>query len=275
MSKLLSANFMRLKKDKFFWIGIIFMFAAGVLYPTMIYRDVQKTGIINTVDDAFCGCTLFIGVVMAVFCSLFIGTEYSDGTIRNKIAIGHTRTALYLSNAIVSATVSIFMCAAFFIPYLCIGIPLLGFFEMNTKLVFLFGLVSFLLAIAFSSIFTLIAMLNHNKPIAAIICILLAFLFLIAGIQINGMLSQPKTIIGYTTSEDGQGEYIELENPKYLEGSEREVVQFLYDFIPGGQVAQCMSMEAVNIEQLPIYSLLMVVVSTGVGLIFFKKKDLK
>ena len=76
MSKLLSANFMRLKKDKFFWIGIIFMFAAGVLYPTMIYRDVQKTGIINTVDDAFCGCTLFIGVVMAVFCSLFIGTEY-------------------------------------------------------------------------------------------------------------------------------------------------------------------------------------------------------
>lgn len=114
MSKLLSANFMRLKKDKFFWIGIIFMFAAGVLYPTMIYRDVQKTGIINTVDDAFCGCTLFIGVVMAVFCSLFIGTEYSDGTIRNKITIGHTRTALYLSNAIVSATVSIFMCAAFF-----------------------------------------------------------------------------------------------------------------------------------------------------------------
>ena len=78
MSKLLSANFMRLKKDKFFWIGIIFMFAAGVLYPTMIYRDVQKTGIINTVDDAFCGCTLFIGVVMAVFCSLFIGTEYSE-----------------------------------------------------------------------------------------------------------------------------------------------------------------------------------------------------
>lgn len=53
MSKLLSANFMRLKKDKFFWIGIIFMFAAGVLYPTMIYRDVQKTGIINTVMMPF------------------------------------------------------------------------------------------------------------------------------------------------------------------------------------------------------------------------------
>ena len=36
MSKLLSANLMRLKKDKVFWIAFGFMFAAGIIFPVMI-----------------------------------------------------------------------------------------------------------------------------------------------------------------------------------------------------------------------------------------------
>lgn len=275
MSKLLSANFMRLKKDKFFWIGMIFMLASGILYPIMIYRDMKQTGTINTIDNAFCGCSLFIGIIMAIFCSLFIGTEYSDGTIRNKIVIGHTRISLYLANFITSAIISIAMCTMFFFPYLCIGIPLLGFFEMDIRLVFLFGFVVFMLAITFSSIFTLISMLNHNKAITATICILLAFLLLFAGVQMNTMLSQPETILGYTISENGQGEYKELQNPKYLDGNERKIVQFFYDFTPGGQVAQCITLEAVHIELLPLYSLSSMILTTGAGLILFKKKDLK
>ena len=115
MSKLLSANFMRLKKDKFFWIGIIFMFAAGVLYPTMIYRDVQKTGIINTVDDAFCGCTLFIGVVMAVFCSLFIGTEYSDWNNSEQDCYwAYTNCSLHYQTLLFPLTVSSFYVCSIF-----------------------------------------------------------------------------------------------------------------------------------------------------------------
>ena len=176
MSKLLSAGFIRLRKDKIFWIALIFMFGAGVFFPVMRYIDMQKSGYINNIDNGFFACALFIGVVMAVFCSLFIGTEYSDGTIRNKVVIGQKRTSIYLSNLIICALVSVVMCAAFFIAYLCIGIPLLGFFEMDIKQVLLFTLAVFVLAIAFASIFTLISMLNHNKAITAVVCILLAFL---------------------------------------------------------------------------------------------------
>lgn len=274
MCKLLSANFMRLKKDKFFWIGMAFMFAAGVFFPVMRYADMKQTGTINNIDNGFFGCALFIGIIMAVFCSLFIGTEYSDGTMRNKIVIGHKRASIYLANFITSAIVSIAMSIMFFLPYLCIGVPMLGFFEMDIKLVLLFSLAALMLAVAFSSIFTLVSMLSHNKAITAIICILLAFLLLFAGAWMNEMLSEPKTNMGLVMTETGQ-EYKELPNPKYLDDKGRNAVQFFYDFIPGGQELQCMSLDAVNIERLPLYSLIIVILTTGAGVIFYKKKGLK
>ncbi len=274
MRKLLSANFMRLKKDKFIWIGMAFMFAAGIFFPIMRYMDMKQTGSINHIDNGFLGCTLFIGIIMAVFCSLFIGTEYSDGTMRNKIVIGHKRTSLYFANLITSAIVSIAMCMMFFLPYLCIGVPLLGFFKMDMKLVLLFSFTALVLAVAFSSIFTFVSMLNHNKAITAILCILLAFLLLFAGAWMKGNLDEPKTIWSIITSETGQ-EYKEIPNPRYLADKERNVVQFFYDFIPGGQVIQCMTLEAIHIERLPIYSLIIAILTTGAGVISFKKKDLK
>ena len=274
MSKLLSAGFIRLRKDKIFWIALIFMLGAGVFFPVMRYIDMQKSGYINNIDNGFFACALFIGVVMAVFCSLFIGTEYSDGTIRNKVVIGQKRTSIYLSNLIICALVSVVMCAAFFIAYLCIGIPLLGFFEMDIKQVLLFTLAVFVLAIAFASIFTLISMLNHNKAITAVVCILLAFLLLFAGAQFNKMLNEPETNMGLMMTDNGQ-EYQEIPNPNYLEGGERKVVQFLYDFVPGGQALQCVSLEANNITVLPAYSLIIIVLTTGFGVFFFKKKELK
>lgn len=274
MSKLLSAGFIRLRKDKIFWIALIFMFGAGVFFPVMRYMDMQQSGYINNIDNGFFACALFIGIVMAVFCSLFIGTEYSDGTIRNKVVIGQKRTSIYLSNLIICAIVSIVMCAAFLIAYLCVGIPLLGFFEMGIKLVSLFTLAVFVLSIAFASIFTLISMLNHNKAITAVVCILLAFLLLFAGAQLYKMLNEPETNMGLITTENGQ-EYQEIPNPNYLEDGKREVVQFLYDFVPGGQALQCVSLEANNIVVLPVYSLIIIILTTGIGMFFFRKKELK
>lgn len=274
MNKLLSANFMRLKKDTSFWIGMMFMLAAGVFFPVMRYMDGKQTGTLHPIDNGFFGCSLFIGVVMAVFCSLFIGTEYSDGVIRNKIVAGHKRASLYLANFITCAIVSVAMCGAFFLPYLCIGLPLLGFFEMDIKRVLLFALAVLLLAIALSSIFTLISMLNPHKALAAILCVLLAFLLLAVGAQMNRMLSEPETNKGLVMTGNGQA-YEDIPNPKYLDEGERTMVQFFYDVVPGGQVIQCMSLEAVNIARLPLYSLLLVVLTTGAGVMFFKRKDLK
>ena len=274
MSKLLSAGFIRLRKDKIFLVALIFMFGAGVFFPVMRYMDMQQSGYIKNIDNGFFACTPFIGIVMAVFCSLFIGTEYSDGTIRNKVIIGQKRTSIYLSDLTICAIVSVIMCTAFFIAYLCVGIPLLGFFEMEIKLVLLYALAVFVLSVAFASIFTLISMLSHNKAITAVVSILLAFLLLLAGAQLNRMLNEPEINMGLTMIENGP-EYEGIPNPKYLDDGERKVVQFIYDFIPGGQVVQCISLGANNVAVLPVYSLIIIILTTGIGMFFFRKKELK
>ena len=275
MSKLLSANFMRIKKNRTFWSGVIFMFGLGIIMPVKRYVDMVQTRWVNNLDDGFYACAVLIAIVMAVFCSMFIGTEYSDGTIRNKIIVGQKRAAIYLANAVTSSLVSIIMCIAFVVPYLCLGIPLLGFFTADIKMILLVGIAVLFLAAAFSSVFTLITMLCRSKAAAAVACLLLAFGLIITGAVLNEMLNAPKMVTGYTMSIDGTLVDMEEPNPKYLEGVKREIVQTIYDMLPGGQAVQCMTLTAVNLPRLPMYSTGIILLTVGIGAVLFRKKDLK
>ena len=117
-------------------------------------------------------------------------------------------------------------------------------------------------------------MLNQNKAITAVICILMAFSLLFIGAQLNKSLNEPETNTGMAMTENGM-ETQELPNPKYLDEDARKVVQFFYDLLPGGQAIQCTSGEVVNLTLLPVYSLLIIVLTSGVGLCLFKRKELK
>lgn len=278
MSKLLSANIMRLWKEKVFWIVIAVVFTLGVAIPISIKITEIRLGVFNSIDPVFGQFAMFIGVVLAIFCSFFVGKEYSDGTIRNKIICGKKRVDIYFANFVTCTVVSLMLCAAFFLPYLGIGIPLIGSFNMEKEIVFWLFLTVIFLSIAFASIFNLISMLSTSKAVTATVCILLTFLFLYMGFQFRGMLNQPEIIDGTAYDENGVA-YKEVEdfpNPEYLQGNERQVVQFLFNLMPGGQVAQCVGRGTVgNLSQLPIYSLGVILITTGIGVFVFKKKDLK
>lgn len=274
MNRLFAANFFRLKKNGFFWIGVAFMGLTGVLFPVMRYLDMKETGGNNTLDEGFFSCAVFIGILSSIFISLFIGTEYGDGTIRNKIIVGQKRSSIYLANLLVCSLVGIAYCAIFFAVYLGVGIPLLGFFATRIQTVLLLVITVFLLSLAFSGLFTMIASLEQNKALTVLFCVLLAFLLLIAGTYINARLSEPETYPAVYMTEEGTTA-TDVENPNYLEGNERKIYQFFYNFLPGGQAIQCTSMEMSNPSLLWTYSLIILIVSTGVGLFFLQRKDLK
>lgn len=278
MSKLLSANIMRLWKEKVFWIVIAIVFALGAIIPISIKISEIRLGVYNSIDPVFGQFAIFIGVVLAIFCSFFVGKEYSDGTIRNKIICGKKRADIYLVNFLTCAMVGLMLCIAFFLPYLGIGIPLLGSFHMEKEMVFWLFLTVIALSIAFASIYNLIAMLSTSKAVTASVCILLIFFFLYIGFQLKGMLNQPEIIDGTAYDENGIAyqEVGDFPNPEYLQGWERQVVRFSCNLIPGGQVAQCVGRGTFgDLPQLPIYSLGVILVTTGIGVFVFGKKDLK
>ncbi|WP_167956175.1 ABC transporter permease subunit [Anaerosporobacter faecicola] len=276
MRKLLRANFARLKKSTVFWVCMIVMFLLGIVLPLVHYSDKIQSHYEVPLDNGFFSYAIFVVILASVFTSLYIGTEYSDGTIRNKIIIGQKRVKIYLSNLIICICAGVFFCIAHLIPYLCIGIPLLGFFESGILPILLFMFSILIMMTAFIALFTLLSMLVQSKAISAVICLLTTFCLLLFGSFIFARLSEPEYYEGYSYTQNGITTTQEQEkNSLYLEGTKREIFQFLLDFTPGGQVIQLSGMETGHPEVLICYSLILIITTTGIGIPVFQKKDLK
>ena len=80
MSKLLQAGFMRIRKNHIFIGGLIlsFLFIAGTLINQKI-ESIQY-GHSPRLDNFLFGGPIAVCIILSVLCSLFVGTEYSDGT---------------------------------------------------------------------------------------------------------------------------------------------------------------------------------------------------
>lgn len=277
MSKLISANFAKLFKDKIFWIGIGVMLAMGSFLTVMNYMQMKKYGFHTTIDDGFAIYIIYMGILLAAFCSLYVGTEYTDGTMRNKIVIGHKRFSIYLTNLIVCTVAGILMCLAYILSVIIIGTPLLGGFSLDIHVIVSIVLCSFVLSMAYTAIFTLVAMLNQSKAIVAVINILGIFILLFAAIYLSQKLSEPEIYEGYTYINEA-GEAVEeddVPNPGYITGTKREVYSFFLDFLPTGQALQLSSMSDEGLLVKVVYSFIIIILTTGGGIYFFRKKDLK
>ena len=271
---LLRANFSRLWRSASFWVTVGVMLAVSIVELAVSYQP-RLQGAEGILDNRYMIFALLSGVVLSAFCSLFIGAEYSDGAMRNKIAVGHSRAAVYISNLTVCAAAGVLACLGYILPMVVVGVPLLGPFTMSVRSLLWFTLCAFLMTAALCAIFTLVAMLNQNKAVVAIICIFLAYFLLFLGIYLNSRLTEQAMIPAREYIENGQIMVREaVPNPGYVQGTKRRIFEFLYD-LPGCQAVQLLATSEACPVRLPLVNLLAVAASTGVGLAFFRRKDLK
>ena len=283
MSRLLYADFVKLRKSRFFWISVIVMALWGIFMKVMEYIATVSYGYeppaLSSMLFAF---ALFAGILQAAQTSLFIGTEYSDGTIRHKLIIGHTRAAIYLSNLTVCSVAGIAMCTAYLAGALAAGIPLCGLDGVSLKGIVLL-LCTFLMSLALTSLFTLIVMLCQNKALSAVATLLGVCFFIVVSIYVTAKLSQPETIpqVTYTLGDAGQAVAVsdestpDIPNPAYPRGMERRVYQFLESFLPTGVGASLSQGTLASPGLSCLYQGIITVAATGIGISAFRKRDIK
>lgn len=277
MNKLLCADFARLWKNKVLWLGMACMAGAAVLMALQGSRNALAYPEERfALEKIFFQYAPLAGLACAVFTSLFLGTEYSDGTLRNKIAVGHSRAAVYLAGGVTCLVAGVLMNAAWVLAMLAVGVPLLGWPQCGALVVVLYLLISVCMIAAFVSIFTLITMLWQNKAGAAVAALLCFLALLFAASYCYNRLQEPEMYSAATIIMNGSVQLSDpMPNLDYLRGGLRQVYTFLVDFLPTGQGIQLSEMEASDPLRLPVYSLLITGLATAVGVTAFRRKDLK
>lgn len=275
MRKLLSADLARLRKARIFWLGILFMFGLGIFAVCTKYSDAIRFGEHERLDDALLVYVPFIGCCAAAFCSIFFGTEYSDGTIRNKLIVGHTREAIYYAGWIAGVLAAVLMALAYLLAYGVLGSFLLEAPQIPVKMLFLYMGISIFTIIAYVSMFHMLSMLITRKSTAAVVCLLVFFGMLILAMVIKSKLDAPEFLSAYIMGVEGTEQTAPEPNPKYLQPAVRKVYQFFLDVLPTGQSIQLSAFEVLHPLWLVIYSAVVSAAATLIGMVAFRKKNLQ
>jgi len=291
MNKLLHAGFSRLWRDRAFWLCM----AVSALWSGAIviirYRENLQYPQFANLDNILWEFTPMMGLFCAVFVCLFIGVEHSDGTMRNKLAVGHSRWAVYLSNLTVCAAADLLIMLAWVSVTFCLGIPLLGAPEMPVPEILVNLALAALTVVSSTAIFLLVAMLTVNKAASAVACILLSLALIIAGSFFYKSLQEAEmTSPGMMVHGDGTSEWLDPQpNPRYLEGPIRTVYEIIAMVLPTGQQiiindqylalqwSAFFSFTLVTIQPwaMALYSVLVTALAAGAGVALFRRKDLK
>lgn len=267
MLKLLSANKIRLKTSRLFWIGLFVTIGYSVFLLIMNY--IEKVSYIGSsimqINWYLLAPFSIISFFCPIFSSIFVGTEYSDGTMRNRLIVGHTRKNIYLANFITVCLVNVIITLISSVIVVLLGTLLLGWHMLNPMLFLLHYIGGIMMLVAFAGFFTLIAMVIHNKTISTVTAIITFLMsYLIAGVI-------RRLVFSFYNGEAISDVFSDLSNDMVSQ----PVLEFLYDFLPMGQCLQITSDTVFHPFRLPIYSALFAAITVICGVLMFSKRDMK
>lgn len=278
MSGLMRANLYRLKKSRVFWAGqaLVLCFCALERYGESVWGGgMGIAGRTRTQGSLF---LIPVHLFLAGFCGLFAGTEYRDGTIRNKIALGRSRRTIYLAFFYINALAG----ALFFAAALGGSVFFGALFSMEMKwggeTVFLWaaGLTS---CVAGAAVYTIPAMLFSRRAAGTAAAMMLGALMLLAGFLLQERLPVTAQAVESAGEEDNS---LTQEDTEYLAGDARAVGEMVCDILPGGQAAQISSgtmfrsgwSPEVRLIMALACSVIVICVCNSIGIFFFWRKDI-
>ena len=242
MNRILKAELYKIIHEKWLMIASISMIIFSIGFILM-----QKTATTYTVgiDRVVFLPMVMYGIVIAVLISVFVSEEFDDGFIKNKIIVNGNRGEIYrmglLSNFI--ASLIVYLIANLFTLIVSYFLFSINITILDYLSYFMFGI---FIMLAFLGIFYLISIIVAKKSKAIIMNMGLAFILLIIGMIMNGMLM--------------------LDNNFYI--------GLLYDLNPYGQIAQLTAMNCFNMLRCIIIDIILFIIFSIFGIKYFNKKDI-
>jgi len=277
MGKLLCANFSRLAKSWIFYMTLIVLvpfFLIGCLNEARMVQGLLTQGYERSADQYFFDYIPYLGVFQAVFISFFLGTEYSDGTIRNKLVAGHRRSHIFLSNYLTCLAVSCLFLVLGWITWIPF-IQTVGPLEMGVSGFFQYALAALGFTAVYAAVFTLVASLTPNKALTVILTLLLWFGLIAAGHGLIDRLNEPEFSGGMAFIN---GEIVKVPptpNSLYLTGTVRTVCILLRDLLPSGQAILMANAEIAEPVGCFFLSTAFTAVLIFLGIAAFRRKDIR
>lgn len=298
MFKLLRADISRMWRSKCLWIC-----AALALFLSIGEEALWINGNTALLYEMFCDFPQIV-IITAVLVATFLGTEYSNNTIRNKLIIGATRTQIYfasLFSSVVGALVITVAGSSYrIIKYIAKAVKYntqhIGSEPMPTGR-FVLGIVTCVAAvIAACAFFTLLGMLITKKSSGIFWTVFIIDLLFGASMFIGTALKEPEMVVSSHIGDDGY--FTEPQwhkNDSHISGVPRVALASLYSVIPFGafdQAGEGFSLllypqmydaynETDNLENgdglwlVPLYSLGAAAVTTAIGTAVFRRKEIK
>lgn len=259
MLKLLTANAVQVLRNKAFWACLAFTAVGTAVLVVFTFNMLDYNGLVNRwTAEASLFCMLpGIGIINAIVIHLTIGTDYDQGTIRSKLACGHTRAALYTAHALVSIAAALCVLLASLVPGMLLSWYLFRAFMLTPAELTLVLLDCVLLTLAYAAISIALAMNLSHKSTSSVV----GLLVMIALSIVASMIDKTMTDIIIYGNEA---------HPLTV-----TIIRFLYDFLPSAQCIQINNQMFDHMARWPIYSLLLTIAATFLGYLLFRKKDIK
>ncbi len=248
MLKLLSVNFRRAFLRKRFIIGGGFPLFIGILIVIFAYRNGA------TVEHTPFLMSGFLPMLIGITAGLYISQDYTNNTIRNKIICGHSRISIYLSNFITSMLGTIIIYGLYVLITLGIGSIIAGVssdFDLERTIKGI--LLTYCILLTFTSLTVMFCMITSGVSGTVISTLL----YIILGMS---------SLVFVFIDSDTIREWFMNINPTYQIDN---VQSYVYD-------SDLLPLEDdVHISWIPISSLVVITLSTVLGISVFNKKDIK
>lgn len=284
MNKLLKAEFYRLKKDKVF---LLLLIITGVLALFTLYKYFNGLRELIALDRIITEYLyMYFGIFIAFFVSMYVGREYTEGFIRNKIIVGHKRSNIYLGNLIICVVAGLIANILYTSIVFLIGTKLFGTLQLLSLVQII--VYTSLIIIVYCTIYNLITMLCKDASVSLVACVIIFIIMFVAMMFVSSkLMEKPFTKI---TKYNIQGE-IEFSseeiNPNYPGETTIKIYKVMNYLLPTGQASILQNACTENLDkeelaekrqyllEMPFYAICETAFLNILGIFLFKRQELK